>query len=128
MAQILIDGSVVVPNGPKALIKTTITVEAYDRVDVLLPAGSDKLEIEAPPGSADTTLFLLIGSDWYGPELSYQLDSGAGVSFVLDAPLLLAGKGAVSFYYSQKPKKLLFKNTKDKDANIPILVGRDATP
>jgi hypothetical protein len=127
MTEIVVDGSISIANGPKVRFSTKVAVEAYDSVSSVVVPAANELEVEAPPGTADTVQFLLISSDTYGEQLSYKVDD-AGDSFALDGPHLLVGKGAVGLFYAQSPQKVLLNNETDKDVTIQILVGRDATP
>jgi hypothetical protein len=133
MAKIIVSGSIVVPNGPQIPFNQTLAVDAYDKIDVLVEAGAKDKKIELQPGAAGQVQFLAIVSDWYGDDLSFKVNSStAGTdTFALDRPLLCMGKGGVALF-DTAPKTLFFSNATSgataKDANIQILIGRDATP
>jgi hypothetical protein len=38
MAQIIVSGNIVVPNGPQLTFNQTLDVDAYDKIDVTVPA------------------------------------------------------------------------------------------
>ncbi len=129
---IVLGATITIPNGPKMTLNRTLTVEAYDKIDVTVPSGAD-VTVDLQPSAAGKVLFLLVTCDWYGAELSYKANSAAGTPYALDEPHLLTGKGAVAMLESAAAiSKLLFSNTtagpSAKDAKVQILVGRDATP
>jgi hypothetical protein len=131
MAQIIMTANVVIPNGPKFAFNQKLQVEAYDLIDVTVPqATTSDVQVELP-GSTDGIDFLAIQSDWFGEELKYKLAEG-GSDYPLDQPLLLVGKGAVSFFVASGatvgPTSLFFSNDASKEAKVQILIGRDATP
>jgi hypothetical protein len=120
--------NVQVVGGPKLLASQTITVDAYDMLQVsILDAAADK-EVQVQPGASGVQ-FLLISSDQYGDKLTYKVNDGSSSTSAikLDAPHVLIGSGAVGLL-DKAPIKLLFSNTMGKAASVQILVGRDATP
>jgi hypothetical protein len=134
MAQIIVKANVVVPNGPQFAFNETLEVDAYDKIDVAVEAGASGKKIELQPGAAGQVQFITIVSDWYGDDLSFKINVGTAANtdaFPLDRPLLFMGEGAVALF-DAAPKLLFFSNATSaataKDANIQILIGRDATP
>jgi hypothetical protein len=137
MAQIIVSANVVVPNGPKFVFNQTLEVDAYDKIDVTVPAppdttASDK-KVELQPGGSGQVQFIAIVSDWFGDDLTYKINKKTANARTLDQPLLLVGTGAVSLFdNASPPTALFFSNTssgaKAKDAKVQILIGRDATP
>lgn len=117
--------SVQVAGGPTISAIRSLSVDAYDVVNVVIPAGATEVEVAVQPGSADQVQFLLINSNQYGADLTYTLTSG-GSEIALDAQLLLVGEGAVGLLGSA-PETLFFSNGLPNDASIQILVGRRAT-
>jgi hypothetical protein len=120
--------SVQVVGGPAISLSDVLTVEAYDKVNVTVGAGTQK-KVEVQPGAAGQVQFLLISSDRYNDldpahDLTYKVDT---TSVTLDAPQLLVGSGLVELLPAA-PGELEFTNGLDEDAAIEILVGRDATP
>lgn len=130
MAQIIVSGNIVVPNGPQIAFNQTLDVDAYDKIDVIVEAGASGKKIELQPGAAGQVQFIAIVSDWYGDKLSFKINTGTD-AFALDRPLLCMGEGGVDLF-DAAPKGLLFSNGTSgataKDAKIQILIGRDATP
>jgi len=130
---IVLSATITIPNGPKMPLNRTLTVEAYDKIDVTVPSGTTDMTVDLQPSAAGQVLLLLVTSDWYGATLSYKANSAAGNPYTLDEPHLLTGKGAMAMLESSAAiSKLLFSNTtagpSAKDAKVQILVGRDATP
>lgn len=117
---------VTVAGGPKVSLNRTVTVDAYDKINVAVPDGSSDLEVELQPGGAGQVRFLLVSSSQYGDTLTYKVNGGA-VSHVLDQPHLLTGRGAVAML-AAAPTTLAFDNGLGDDAQIQVLIGRDATP
>jgi hypothetical protein len=131
MAQIIMSGNIVIPDGPKFAFNRTLDVEAYDKIDVTVPAtpATNNKEVGLQPGGAGKVKFIAIISDSYDDNLTYKINAANAGSRTLDQPQLLAGKGAVSLFDSANPPtKLFFSNTAaGKDANVQILIGRQAT-
>lgn len=128
MAQIIVTANVAIPNGPALGFDQILNVDAYDKIDVSIPATpatADK-KVELVGGTGEV-LFIAITSDWFGADLSYKINSGT-TARTLDQPHLFMGKGAVSMFASA-PATLFFSNAAPgKDAKVQILIGRDATP
>jgi hypothetical protein len=117
--------NVAVVGGPKVSGANTLDVEAYDKVGVVVQAGSQS-EVEVQPGTEGQVQFLLLSSDHYGSELTYRVNDESGQAVALDALQLFVGTGAVSLL-GQSPKTIHFDNQMADDAAIRILVGRRAT-
>ena len=120
-----------IPNGPKITLNRTLTVDAYDKIDIKVPSGASDQPVELQPTeSAGQVKFLLVASDWYGEALAYKVNSDTGTSFELDEPHILIGEGATAML-DPAPKQLFISNTTSgadaMDANVQILVGRDVT-
>lgn len=127
MAQIIVSANIVVPNGPKFALNQTLEVQAYDKIDVTVPASAIDLEVELQPGAAGQVQFIAIISDSYSEDLSFKINAATDVR-TLDQPQLFMGKGAVSMF-DAAPETLLFSNADTGvDAKVQILLGRDATP
>lgn len=118
--------NVQVVGGPRISASKTITVDAYDKIEVVIPDGATDEDIEVQPGGAGQVQFLLISSDQYGADLTYKVNDATADPIKLDAQQLLMGDGAVGLLGSA-PEKLLFSNGLGSDASIQILAGRKAT-
>lgn len=138
MATINLALNVQVVGGPTVLISKSKSVQAYDKIEVVIEAGSDGKSVEVQPGDADHVSFLLIKSSVYSSEesdLTYRVSDGtsdfpdstqpAKPPIALDEPHLYFGLGAVSVF-GLAPKTLKFTNSTTTPAAIEILVGRDA--
>ena len=118
--------NVQVVGGPKISAAQTVTVDAYDKIQVTIGAGAADEEVDVQPGGAGRVQFLLISSDQFGDDLTYKVNN-AGDDIKLDAQQLLIGDGAVGLLGTSPPTTLGFTNNLAQDANIEILVGRNAT-
>ena len=122
--------AVAVSNGPKAVDQRQIEVEAYDKLVVNVPgnepSSSKKVAVDVQPSAASKVSFLYVSSTLYGDKLSYSVDGGAA-NVVLDGPHLLTGAGMMGLL-GGAPRKFEISNRlgKDNDAEITILVGRNA--
>ncbi|MEY2521157.1 MAG: hypothetical protein QOF24_2916 [Verrucomicrobiota bacterium] len=137
MAQIVLSANIVVTNGPKLAFNQTLEVDAYDKIDVIVPAPPDAAatdkKIELQPGGAGQVQFIAIVSDWFSDKLTYKINKKTADARALDQPHLLAGAGAVSLFDSAAPPATLFftnasSGADAKPAKVQILIGRDATP
>ena len=129
--------NVEVLGGPKISASQTEIVDAYDKIEVEVPATSDgstpgEVTIEVQPGDLEDVKFMLIRSDQYSSKLTYTVKNSGGTDGATDVELdslqLLVGKGAVSLL-KEPPATLVFSNLigVNKVANVSILVGRMAT-
>jgi hypothetical protein len=111
-----------VTSGPSVVVSGTLLVDAYDKLDALVPAGGS-VTIDVQPGTGGQ--FLAISASAYA-DLSYEVD-GSGTSIDLDGPLLLIGEGAMGLLGATQ-NQFEFSNAGATDITVSILVGRDATP
>jgi hypothetical protein len=122
---IVLSINVGITNGPTQLINQTLSVDAYDKVDIKVPDGSAAMNVELQPGGAGKVRFLLVTCDQYSDKLSYKVNAGTDV-FLLDGPHVLTGLGAVSML-DPAPTAFIFANSSGKDTQVRILIGRKAT-
>jgi hypothetical protein len=117
-----------VASGPALKENRTLAVDAYDKISVTVPDGTSNLDVELQPGGPGSIRLLIVKSNVYGEALKYTVNTGTS-DHVLDEPHVFIGKGSVGLFGSE-PTKLVFDNAlgAGKDAQIEILVGRDATP
>lgn len=120
---IAIAGTITVSNGPRIPINRTITVKAYDKIDVTVPTGGAPEIVELLPSASDTLKFFLVVSSYYGDDLSYTINEGA-TDYKLDQPHIFTGVGAI-LLLDVNPQKLVITNNSSEDAQIQILLGRD---
>jgi hypothetical protein len=117
--------SAIVGAGPKLKESRTLAVDAYDKISVDV-ADQAKLAVELQPGGGGSIQLLLVKSSVYGADLKYTVNSDT-TDRVLDQPHVLIGTGSVGLF-GMEPKKLTFDNKTGQDAQLEILIGRDATP
>lgn len=115
-----------VASGPKLKESRTLAIDAYDKISVTVPDGTTDLEVELQPGGAGSIQLLIVKSNVYGDDLKYTVNADT-TDHVLDQPHVLIGTGSVGLYGAE-PTKLVFDNALGEEAQIQILVGRDATP
>ena len=136
MSTISVTSNIIVTGGPSLGFTSSFDVEAYDLVDLVIHGGDTDIEANLQPGGA--VQILAVGTDWqsdpHAPKgkLSFRVskDEKAAV-FKLDEPILFAG-GSLSAFGANEPKSLFLSNTTagvdKRDAQVRILVARDATP
>jgi hypothetical protein len=135
MATINLALNIQVVGGPTVLISKSKSVQAYDKIEVVIEADSKGKSVDVQPGEADEVSFLLIKSSVYSSDIKYVVkevkdeEPDPTTEIALDEPHLYLGKGAISAL-GKSPKILTFTNstTTKTPAAIEILVGRDATP
>ena len=118
--------NVQITGGPKLSASQTLTVDAYDKIEVLSPDGAADQEVEVQPGGAGQVRFLSIKSSPYGAGLTYKVNDAGADAITLDTLHLLIGGGAVGLL-GDPPATLLFSNALGSSATVEILVGRNAT-
>jgi hypothetical protein len=114
--------NVQVVGGPKVAASDVLEVDAYDKIEAVIPAGASATVNVQPSGGAQ---FLLITASSY-ENLTYKVDA-SGTTVTLDDPHVLIGSGAVSLLGSTQ-SQFAFSNGSAADVTVNILVGRDATP
>ena len=120
-----------VQSGPKVLEAKTVQVDAFDRIEVTVPdtTGQPKAtEIDIQPGAPGKIKVLLIRSNNYGDDLTYQVHDTSTDVRVLNDALFLAGGGSLELLdaTSAPLDKLLVTNETGKPAIVEIIVGRAA--
>ena len=122
--------TVQVANGPTLSIPARVQVEAFNRVEVEIPATSTAgtKEVDIHSGSSADVKFLLIEANDYTTPLTYQV-SDDGANWVgnvkLDTPQFFAGEGAVSLM-GKAPKHLKFTNNSATAVKVSVLAGAGA--
>jgi len=107
--------------GPTLSESDTTEVDAYDKIEAVIPAGGSKT-VDVQPGATGVK-FLFISADDY-EDLAYEVD-GSGTDVDLDGPLILIGAGAAGLLGATQ-KQFEFKSSGSADVTVDILVGRDA--
>ena len=119
--QLLWSVTVKAVNGPQIAVSGATPAEAYDLIAVTVAAGATQQVALSPAGAADVSILVI---NPRVPDVLLTYDVG-GSAVALDAPHILFG-GAVGLIGD--PTSLAFTNGTAADADITILVGRDATP
>lgn len=121
-------------------LSSSIGVEATDSITVSLLGTADASgpdtdkEVELQPSSTSGQVtFIGITANHYDANLKYKVNAIGNPAVPLDQPQVLVGKGAVGLLDTTSdpppaPIKLFFSNSIAENAEIQILVGRDATP
>lgn len=108
-------------NGPTVSASGSFDVDAYDKLTVTVAAGASQV-VELGPATAGSIRCLVISPAVPDEQLSYDV---GGTDVALDEAQFLLG-GAVGL--AGDPTSLTFSNGTAADAEIEILVARDATP
>lgn len=121
-----------VVGGPTFAKANSVPVDAYDKIEVTVPAGETDFEVQVGPTDADLRFLMVgVGGLTDASDLTYKVNSDTADEITLDSPvLLLLGGGAIGLLSSTaSPRTLYFSNgATAEDAEVEILVGRDATP
>jgi hypothetical protein len=121
MAAIKYSVDIQITGGPRLNFSNTLDVDAYDRIDAVIPTGGAATDVQVAPAGAVLQLLLIKSSD---PSDDVTFDNG-GADVGLKSPMLLSG-GAIGILASVET--VAFKNATAADVTVTILVGRDATP
>lgn len=127
--------NVQVAGGPQLVVSQSKSVEAYDKIEVVIdPSGGvTEVSLDIQPGKGTQVDFLLIKSSLYGSQLTYKVSDGTAVSKEITLGETHIYSGTMITALLPDPKILKFKNNHPaadatKKAAIEILVGRKATP
>ena len=115
--------SVQAVRGPAISGNGILEVDAYLKLNVTVPA-EGTLDVEVLPNGGGSVQLLVINPAKPSKDLTYIVNA---VNVPLDGPHVLIGAGAVSLL-AATIGTLQFENAGAEDAEISILVGRDATP
>ncbi|MGP8330466.1 MAG: hypothetical protein ACT6FF_09155 [Methanosarcinaceae archaeon] len=119
-----------VENGPKISVVQQEDVEAYDKIEVNIPAkngGAGSATVEVQPGGAGQVKLLLIKSSQYSSDLTFTVNDQQGIVVKLDRLQFFVGEGELDLL-GAPPQKLIFSNNIDAlvAVDVEILVGRAA--
>jgi len=121
--------SISISSGPSDHFENKISVGAYDKVSVTVPANTTTTTVHLQPDNVDKIKFLYIKSDVYSQDattktLTYKT-TAAGTAIRLDNAQILIGSSLIALL--EDVKEFIIENKCDKDANIDILVGREVS-
>lgn len=109
--------------GPTIAQSGQAEVEAYVKLAVTIKKGATQ-DVEIFPGAGGNAQVVIIAPAVPSDKLTYEV---GGDTVALDGPQVLIGAGAVGLLGATLGT-LTFKNQTAQDADLSILVGRDATP
>jgi hypothetical protein len=116
--------AVTVDRGPRVTATRTVELDAYDTVDVPIPADGNPHVVEVQPDDGEQVRLLVLTASSYDPPLTWDADE-AGTERQLDQPLVLAGQALTSLV-GGPANSIAFTNPGDADQTVQILVGRQA--
>jgi hypothetical protein len=106
----------------------SIAVDVRGTADASGPDTDKEVELQ-PASTSGQVAFIGITADRYDANLKYKVNAIGNSEIPLDQPQVLLGNGAVGLLdTTAAPTKLFFSSTITENAEIQILVGRDATP
>ncbi|HYC90884.1 MAG TPA: hypothetical protein VEO54_16825 [Thermoanaerobaculia bacterium] len=115
--------NVQISGGPTLAYNDELQVDAYDRLDVVIPKENAGTSVEVHPGQAGDVKLLAIRSSTADEKVAFE--NGAGVWVGLKNPLLLTGAG-VGVLAGGGPGTMKFKNGLTTPVTVTIIVGRSA--
>jgi hypothetical protein len=120
-----------VTGGPAITRAGSVPADAYDLIELTVPAGEANTEVQVVPAEAGVT-FLLVAVTPGGDEpvdATFRVNADDADEHAIDAPvMLLMGKGPVGLL-GAVPQTLFFTNkSQTQPVDLELLVGRDATP
>jgi hypothetical protein len=84
-----------VANGPSLAVRRQMTVDAIDKLTVVVPADTTEMAVDVQPSPGDMIRLLVVLSDVYSEALTYQVDVPNGSDplpeLTIDAPRGVAG-------------------------------------
>ncbi|NTU41458.1 MAG: hypothetical protein HGA78_00080 [Nitrospirales bacterium] len=113
--------------GPSVSVSKKLDVEAYDKINVTIPAAAADKEVQIQPGLSSQVQLILLKASKYGADLKYKVHVNTNPDIVLDQDQLFSGAGQVGLLGANLDK-LFFTNGFSEDVTLEILIGRDATP
>jgi hypothetical protein len=111
-----------VDRGPAVSVAPAVTVDAYDKLELSVPAGATRTAAVQPGTAAQVELLLVTSSRYHDADLSYEL---GGETILLDGPQLFTGAGMLSLFGAD-PTSMEVTNGLDEDVTVTVLVARSA--
>ena len=116
--------TITVRQGPKVATSRTLTLDAYDILDVTVPGDGAAHVVEVQPDDGAQVRLLVLTASSYDADLTWEADE-SGTSRALDEPLVLAGQSLASLLGSAA-NTIAFTNATGTDVDVQILVAREA--
>lgn len=123
--------AVQIASGPSVARSAAVAVDAYDKIEVTVPAGEENLEVQIAPTNADIRFLMMTATPGGADPLdaTYRVNDAAADEHAIDSPLLLLiGAGAVGLMGAVPRSLFLTNNSGTQAVAVEILVGRDPTP
>ncbi len=129
--------NVSVAGGPRVSDSRSVSLEAYDKVNLMVPASTPPsgagLEANIQPGGQGLAKLLVITASAY-EDMSYRINDATTQEIQLDGPQFFSGEGGVGLLYEPPlsdaspapPTTLFFYNAGSEDVTVEVLVARDA--
>lgn len=111
-----------VAGGPRLTYNDALEVDAYDRLDIVIPEGNAATAVDVQPGGAGDVQLLAIRAGVADNKVQFQ--NGAGIWVGLKSPVLLTGETVGIL--AAVPSTLTFRNALTAPVTVTILVGRKA--
>lgn len=121
---ITLQHTVTVGGGPQIVASRALTLDAYDTLDVTIPADGAPHSVEVQPDDGAQLRLLTITAASYDPPLAWEADA-SGTTRQLDQPVVLAGASLTSLV-GTPANAIAFTNGGPEDRTVRILVGRQA--
>lgn len=131
--------NVQVGGGPGFTVDRLLTVEAYDVINVTIPAGtaaspgppavaatSGTATVLVQPSASNKMQLLLITSNVYDARVTYSQSVAGATEVKLDAAQVLMGASLINLLGAAQ-QNLVLKNPLLQPITVTILVGRNAT-
>jgi hypothetical protein len=126
MSKITWNVTVQVVDGPRTVVNQSAEVEAYDKIEIRIPAGANPT-IDVAAGAARVSLLLLrTKNDAYPAAVTYDVVGGAA-GLVLDGPQFFNGS-AIGTLLGAAPAQITITNGSAAEITVEMLVARKATP
>lgn len=114
----------IITDGPSIECSGSFEAEAYEKIEALIPHGTVETTVKVQPSLLTKLQAIMIIADLY-TNLTFEVDAYA-VTYTLDGPLLLIGKGNIGAL-GATCNDLLFTNSDAVvDRNVTIMVARSA--
>jgi hypothetical protein len=126
MSKITWNLTVQVVDGPRTVVNQSADVEAYDKIEIKIPAGANPVIDVAAGANRVSFLLLRTKNDIYPAAVTYDVAGGAA-ALPLDGPQVFNG-GAIATLLGNDPAQITVNNGSAVEITVEMLVARKATP